>query len=83
MKVVIRKASSDDWYTIKNFETFQSVVDYMNKKNHPLILRDNFFYGMPLDTIMYAWNDVDMTEEKAREMQSIKYELEIYDDYIE
>ena len=83
MKILILKASDFDWYRIKDFDNLQDVVNYMDKKNRPLILSHNFWYGIDLDSIMYAWSDIGITEEEALMLQKIRYSLKIYDDYIE
>ena len=54
MKFVITKASSDDYMTIKDFSTVESLITFMKKQKHPLILDNNFWYKEKANNIPHS-----------------------------
>lgn len=77
MKFVITKASSDDYMTIRDFSTIESLITFMKKQDNPLILDDNFWYKANVKSVP-RFPKIDLNE-----LVSIPYEIRIYDDYIE
>jgi len=77
MKVVITKASNCDFAETKDFNTFEDLINFMVECGQELILRENFFFGDNPGEL--DW----MPSEKAKMVAECKYEVKIYDGYIE
>lgn len=70
MKFVIQRTASDELYeSIKNFQTVDQLIKFMEQEKHPLIIMTNIFYK---DKDIYV-----------PEIANIPYAIEIYDDYRE
>ena len=80
MTYVVYKASDDYYSELKSFETLSELQAWTDTLNHPVIIRHNFWWNEQVDTVAAA---LEIDEDKAREIANIKYELLIYDDYIE
>jgi len=76
MKLAVTKVSSDD-YMIQDFPTIESLIAFMKKAQHALIIEENMWYKKnPKHLPPFPGINVD-------ELVSIPYEIEIYDDYRE
>lgn len=42
MKVIVTKASDDNYSTIKNFNTLEDLINFMGQVKHPLIISHAF-----------------------------------------
>jgi len=77
MKFVITKASSDDYMTIRDFPTVESLITFMKEQDNPLILDNNFWYKEKAHSVS------NFSKINPDELVSIPYSIHIYDDYIE
>ena len=79
MKVLVTQVSGGG-YEIKKFKTFNDLVQFSDLMNEELILRKNFCYGNSFKDIMkYCRTD----KETAKEISKLRWEVVIYNDYIE
>lgn len=78
MDFLITKASNEEWYELKYFDTIQELMNFFDNGKCRLIIDLNH------------WRDVQHIRkwlpewaEDAEDIAHCKYELKIYDDYIE
>ena len=85
MEFLVMKANNDYWYKIENYETIEELTSAIEKRHHGFIIRKNDFHGQdPLE--IYKWFTYDnrtMTMETARKISTLKYQITIYNGYIE
>ena len=79
LRVLVRKASKDNYFSIKTFNSLQDLLAFQNKAG-TIILKHSFFYKEDLKTIRECFN---VTNKVAKRIASIRISLVIYDDYIE
>lgn len=79
MKFVISRASSDSVFEVKDFTTIEEIINFMNENNNPLIIQKSSWYQEEDIENMEKW----YPNVNVKELVTIPYELEIYDDYIE
>lgn len=80
MKVFVRRTSDIEWYAIENFETIESLFDFIN--NHGgIIVQENSYYHSDPQRVAKCWDD--MTIEDAEIITNCVYEVEIYDTWRE
>lgn len=78
MDFLIVKASNEEWYELKYFDTIQELINFFDNGKHPLIINLNYWRdAQRIRKWMPEW------AEDAEDIAHCKYELKIYDDYIE
>ena len=89
MLVLLTKANHNTWHKYKEFNTIEELFEYINYCH---LLQNNFFYksidtrekenrrGFLPEEIAKAW---DTTIEDAYKINDIRWEVKIYNDYIE
>lgn len=91
MLVLLTKANHDIWHKYKEFNTIEELFEYINYCHHDLILQDNFFYksidtreeeqcGLFPGELAKIWNT---TIEDAYKINDIRWEVVIYNSYVE
>lgn len=75
MLVIITKTNSDYGHTYRNFTTIETLFDYVNACDYPVILLKNWWYNEPIEVIMEAYQT---SKEDAEKIQKIEWEMEIY-----
>ena len=80
MEVLISKASDDNWWECRKFDSLQNLFDYIESCGHSIVLEESYFYNLDVEWIMKAYQ---VTEEEAEKIQNIKWNALIYDTYIE
>lgn len=76
MKFTVTKVSSDDYMIVRDFPTIESLITFMKKQKHPLIIDNNFWYKEDANHIPHFSID-------SNELTSIPYNITIYDGYLE
>jgi len=76
MLVLVFKASSDDWYRIRNVETIEDILAIAPR----VILEQNFFENENVEDLR---SDGSFKPNDCEVIPRIKYSVTIYDDYIE
>ena len=79
MKFVISRTSSDSFFEVKNFSTVEEIINFMNENNNPLIIQENFWYQEEDIKNMEEW----FPNVNVKELVTIPYGIEIYDEYRE
>ena len=79
MKFVISRTSSDSVFEVKDFITIEEIIDFMNENNNPLIIQKSNWYQEEDIENMEKW----YPNVNVKELITIPYEIEIYDDYRE
>ena len=82
MIVLITKVSEDYYFDFKDFQTFDDLISFMKESKHPLVLGQNDFYDSDPQDILKYWDTINDLE-IAKNICECKYEVEIYDDWIE
>ena len=78
MDFLITKASNEEWYELKYFDTIQELMTFFYNGKCPLIINLNHWRdAQRIHKWMPEW------AEDAEDIAHCKYELKIYDDYIE
>lgn len=92
MLVLLTKANHDTWHKYKEFNTIEELFEYINYCHCDLILQDNFFYksidtreeenrcGYLPEEVAETWNT---TIEDAYKINDIRWEVKIYNSYVE
>lgn len=75
--ILVRKASSDYWY---DFENKTDVFKLIEKYN-TFIFKLNYQYKEKVEDLIRFWDG--LTLEDAKKISKCRYEILIYDDYIE
>ena len=91
MTVLLTKANHDTWHRYKEFNTIEELFEYINYCHSGLILHENQFYNfVNKNATPKAYNSIeflaetwDTTIEDAYKINGIKWEVEIYNSYIE
>lgn len=78
MEFYISKVSNDKFYKFESFNTIDSVM----KKYHRVIIEKNFFYKENPKEIRQNWYG-EISLQDALRCSNCKYNIIIYDDYIE
>ena len=81
MKVLITKASNDFWYQIKEFNTLEELFNFKNECGHDIIISKNLEQSCPAKDLMKWWEG--MKKEDAEIFYTLKYQIQIYDSWIE
>lgn len=74
MEFVITRFSSNDYCSIKNFTTIESLIDFMKQNKHPIIIKNNWWYKKDIDYVK------EYFPTNFSSVQSIPYGIEIYDE---
>lgn len=72
--------TSDSTPQVKTFNTIQELIELHKQEGHGILIIDNFWYNEPVEEYMEIFQ---VSEDIAKQVVSIKYEIEIYDDYRE
>ena len=76
MKVLVTKANDDYWHKVVDVKTIEDVM----KLYHRVIIEKNYYTSA--DEILAYWEGVNDRAE-AYEMANCKYEVTIYNGYVE
>lgn len=76
----IMTRTSDSTPQIRTFNTLQELIELHKQEGHGILIIDNFWYNEPVEECVECCR---VSEDVARQIVSIKYEIEIYDDYRE
>ena len=79
MKFIVTKASDDEYSKTIELFNLEQLLRFM-EKNGEIVIKRNFFSWEDIEDIQ-IWQDV--TKEQAEEIKNIKYNILIYDDYLE
>lgn len=79
MKFIVTKASDDEYFKTIELFNLEQLMRFMEKKGD-IVIQRNFDSWEDIDDIQ-KWRGV--TKEQAEEIKNIKYNILIYDDYIE
>lgn len=85
MKFLLTKASSDYWYDFIEEASIEKLLGRFSSCGHlihDLIIKENRFYRAYSYQICEAW-DFLISLEQAFEISRCRYEIQIYDSYIE
>lgn len=82
MKFFVRKANDDYWYKIEEYTTLEELLKSIDKRHHDYIIGKNHCFATPPESIVHYW-DNKMTLEDAEKICQIKYEITIYNGYME
>lgn len=79
MDFIITKASDDNYYDVMSFDTLQELIHYFEAIQEEMILSESLWYNSAngIRRFKPKWAD------DAEDIAACKYELKIYDDYIE
>ena len=91
MLVLLTKANHNTWHKYKEFNTIEESFEYINYCHSGLILHENQFYDYidenaapeaynSIEFVTETWNT---TIEDAYKINSIKWEVKIYNSYVE
>lgn len=88
MLILITKASSDYWYDFIEEDTIENLIGRFAHSGHlsnDLIIKENFFYQAYVHEICEAFNlPLSLASvEQASKIAECRYEIQIYDSYIE
>ena len=88
MLMLITKASSDYWYDFIEEDSIKNLIGrfaHSGHLSHDLIIKENFFYQAYSHEICEAFNlPLSLASIKqASKIAECKYEIQIYDAYIE
>lgn len=78
MKFAITASNANDYFDIKEFQTVEDLIRFMEEKEYDLIITHNDAYKENIKTIQRYNPEVD-----AEELVKIPYAIEIYDGYRE
>ena len=81
MEFLVTKASEDYWYKIEKYNTIEELIQSMEKREVSYIIQENLNYKVDPKEIKEYW--YKMTLEDAEKISKLKYNLLIYDDWIE
>ena len=80
MKILLLKASSDYWYKIITVNDLEELFKIIKKYKSSIILNTNEYKHIT-EKDMDFWEG--LTIEDVKRMNTIDYQITIYDDYIE
>jgi len=91
MLVLLTKANHDTWHKYKEFNTIEELFEYINYCHCKLILHKNYFYNSILKnavpgahgSIEFLAECWDTTIEDAYKINGIKWEVKIFNSYVE
>ena len=83
MEFLVTKASDDYWYKFEEYDTIDELIQSMEKRDTSYIIRKNFDYKTDPKEIKTYWDGMGMTLKDAKKISKLKYNLLIYDDWIE
>lgn len=80
MLVFVTKASDSYWYDFREVNT----LDDLMKIYHQVIVEENDFYNNPIEAKGFFTDFWDgFKKEDISKVVSVKYQVTIYDDYVE
>lgn len=88
MLILITKASSDYWYDFIEEDSIENLIGrftFSGHLPHNLIIKENFYYRAYSYDICKAFNlPFSLASlEQAFKIAECRYEIQIYDDYVE
>lgn len=83
MEFLVTKASDDYWYTFEEYNTIDELIQSMEKRDTSYVIKNNFDYKTDPKEIKKYWDGMEMTLKDAKKISKLKYNLLIYDDWIE
>ena len=85
MEFLITKANNDYWYKIEEYKTIEELLSAIEKRHHDFIIGKNDCFNEEPEKIYqsFIYDNKKMTMEDARKISQLKYEIEIYNSYIE
>ena len=81
MEFLVTKASEDYWYRIEKYDTIDELIQSMEKIDTSYVIEDNFHYKENPKEIKECWHK--MTLKDAEKISKLKYNILIYDYWIE
>lgn len=79
MKYLITKASSDYWYRIKEFNTLEDLMNFIHNECEDAVVIQKHYLSKGC---FEYWEGMKKEDEDVI-LNNIKYQIVIYDDYIE
>lgn len=79
MKFIVKSASDCVNVVVCNFNTIENLLNFYESVSCDITIKNNLFFNQPIQSIMEIF--IDLTEEEAKEIQEIKYEILIYNDW--
>lgn len=76
MTFVVTKTSDPVTAQIKTFNTLQELINFQKRQKCGIIINKNISYNESIEDCM---EDYQVSEEVAKQIVSIEYEIEIYD----
>ena len=80
MEIIILKANNDNYIDFKNFNTLEDLFNFKDEVDEDFIFGLNNSYNDDPNKISEEW-EIDF--EKAKKISKSKYNIMIYDDYVE
>ena len=80
MTFLITKASNDDYMTFKVINSLDELLIFKESIKVNIVISNSLYYNQDPNWIRQFF---DISLEKAKMISKIKYEILIYDDYIE
>lgn len=81
MEFLVTKANDDYWYKFEKYDTIDELIQSMEKRGTAYVIKKNFNYKEDPKEIKECWNK--MTLENAKKISKLKYNLLIYNSWIE
>jgi len=85
MEFLITKANNDYWYKIEEYKTIEELLLSIEKRHHDFIIgKNDYFNWNPAEIYQsFIYDNKKMTMEDARKISQLKYQITIYNGYIE
>ena len=80
IRLLVQKASSDTYFSIKTFYSLDKLMIFQKKSGYPIILEDNFWYNEDLAGIRETFH---VNNKVAKRIRAIHTCLMIYDSSVE
>ena len=79
MKFTISRTSSDSVFEVKEFTTIEEIINFINENGNPVIIqKSNWYQEEDIENLEKWYPHVNV-----KELVTIPYEIEIYDDFRE
>lgn len=82
MEFLVTKASDDYWYKFEKYDTMDELIQSMEERDTSYVIKHNFSYKEDPKEIKKYWDGI-ATLKDAKKISKLKYNLLIYDYWIE